>query len=70
LWGVEPSGLAHCFPEMRSLLERCRFPDCLHLAEPDCAVRAAVESGLLDAGRYESYRRLLTELLGAPRHWE
>lgn len=70
LWGVEPRDLAHCFPEMRPLLERCRFPDCRHLAEPDCAVRAGAESGLLDAGRYESYRRLLKELQGAPRHWE
>jgi ribosome biogenesis GTPase len=38
----------------------CRFQDCLHLREPQCAVRAAVESAAIDARRYESYRRLLS----------
>jgi len=37
----------------------CRFQDCLHRAEPDCAVRAAAERGELSARRYESYQRLL-----------
>lgn len=45
------------FPELETLAGGCRFADCLHLQEPDCAVRAAV-GGQLSARRYESYRRL------------
>lgn len=37
---------------------RCRFSDCHHLREPDCAVRAGVESGAISARRYESFKRL------------
>ena len=70
LAGVEPRELASCFPELRGLIDRCRFPDCRHLIEPGCAVRAAVDAGTVDPGRYESYRGLLAELTGAPRPWE
>ena len=70
LAGIEPRELARCFPEMRDLIDRCRFPDCRHLIEPGCAVRAAVDAGTVDSGRYASYRGLLEELTGAPRPWE
>jgi ribosome biogenesis GTPase len=70
LWGIEPRAMARCFPEMRPLLERCRFPDCHHLTEPGCAVRAGVELGQIAADRYDSYKGLLKELAAAPRHWE
>jgi len=46
------------FPEVDRLALGCRFIDCLHLQEPGCAIRTAVESGEMDARRYESYRRL------------
>lgn len=46
------------FAEIAALAPQCRFADCLHLREPNCAVRAAVESGAMSARRYESYRRL------------
>jgi len=46
------------FPEVRRLAGGCRFLDCRHMQEPDCAVIAAVESGDVLARRYESYRRL------------
>lgn len=42
----------------------CRFVDCSHLHEPDCAVRAAVERGEIARSRYESYRSIVTEDLG------
>jgi ribosome biogenesis GTPase len=45
------------FPEIAALSAGCRFGDCRHLREPDCAVSAAVGTAL-DARRYESYRRL------------
>jgi ribosome biogenesis GTPase len=47
------------YPEIAALAAGCRFPDCLHLREPQCAVRTAVDSAAIDARRYESYRRLL-----------
>lgn len=46
------------FPEVYRLAAGCRFQDCRHMQEPDCAVVAAVENGSLRARRYESYRRL------------
>lgn len=46
------------FPEVRRLSGGCRFLDCRHMQEPDCAVIAAVETGDVLARRYESYRRL------------
>jgi ribosome biogenesis GTPase / thiamine phosphate phosphatase len=62
LWALPPRELDKCFPEMRALRDECRFADCSHLTEPDCAVREAVESGLVSASRFDSYRRLLEEL--------
>lgn len=46
------------FVEVARLAPGCRFMDCRHMREPGCAVRQAVESGAMDARRYESYRRL------------
>jgi len=46
------------FREVARLAPGCRFLDCRHMREPGCAVRQAVESGTMDARRYESYRRL------------
>jgi ribosome biogenesis GTPase len=59
------------FPEVAALAGDCRFLDCLHLREPQCAVRSAVETGTLDSRRYESYRRLLnlTRQLDEKRGW-
>jgi ribosome biogenesis GTPase len=56
------------FREIDALAAQCRFADCRHLQEPDCAVRAAV-GGAFSARRYESYRRLrrLYERLSAER---
>jgi len=59
------------YPEIAALAPQCRFQDCLHLREPQCAVAAAVEAGSIDARRYESYRRLvnLTRQLDERRGW-
>lgn len=70
LWGIEPRELARCFPDIVPHLDGCKFPDCRHLTEPACAVRAAVKAGILQADRYDSYRVLLEELTSAPREWE
>jgi ribosome biogenesis GTPase / thiamine phosphate phosphatase len=66
LWALRPEELDHCFPEMRPLLGKCRFGDCRHIGEPDCAVRTAIHSGAVSAERYASYVQLLEELEAAP----
>lgn len=48
------------FPEIGKFGLDCKFADCLHLREPNCAVKAAIEAGDISARRYESYKRLLT----------
>ncbi|NVO32034.1 ribosome small subunit-dependent GTPase A [Hymenobacter lapidiphilus] len=47
--------LAHYFPEMRALLNQCRYHNCQHLHEPGCAVREAVDQGRIALPRYDSY---------------
>ncbi|MGW2418595.1 ribosome small subunit-dependent GTPase A [Streptomyces sp. NPDC001709] len=55
------SGVGRVFSEIEELAERCRFHDCAHESEPDCAVRSAVEGGELPQRRLESYRKLVRE---------
>jgi len=59
--------LPRLFAEMREPATRCRFEDCRHLAEPDCAVREAVAEGRIAASRYASYRELATA--PGPSQW-
>jgi ribosome biogenesis GTPase len=59
--------LPRLFAELREPATRCRFQDCRHLAEPDCAVREAVAEGRIAASRYASYRELATA--PAPSQW-
>jgi ribosome biogenesis GTPase len=54
-----PAEIGRHFPEIRQLLGRCKFNDCLHREEPSCAVRAAVDAGGVSRRRYESYLRLI-----------
>lgn len=61
LWGDEDA-LEATFVEVDDLATRCRFHDCRHDTEPGCAVRAAVESGELDADRLASWHKLQREL--------
>jgi len=69
LWLVPPDDLPHCFPEFRPHLGKCRFSDCVHIAEPDCAIRAAVERGEIDPSRYESYVKLRAEATESWPRW-
>jgi ribosome biogenesis GTPase / thiamine phosphate phosphatase len=54
-------GISRTFADLEELAGDCRFRDCAHEAEPGCAVRAAVESGALDADRLDRYRALQRE---------
>lgn len=60
--GTEKTELAECFPEFREYIADCRFQPCTHSHEPDCAVKAALEEGVIDAGRYKSYIDMLAEV--------
>jgi ribosome biogenesis GTPase len=62
LWSLPAHDLDKCFPEMRERRDQCRFNDCRHVAEPECAVREALAQGDITAERYDSYLRLLEEL--------
>ena len=57
-----PAGeLDNSFREFSKFAEKCRFADCAHIKEKDCAVRAAAESGEIARSRYESYLRMHEE---------
>jgi ribosome biogenesis GTPase len=60
---VHHSELKGLFPEFARFEDRCRFPNCTHEHEPDCAVLAAVEAEELPRSRYMSYLELLAEAL-------
>ena len=59
LWDVIPAEVVNYFRDLRPYVSRCRFPNCTHSHEADCAIKDAVADGHLDARRYESYLALL-----------
>lgn len=61
VWGVDPTEMDLCFPELRARRDACRFRGCTHLHEPGCAVIEAVEAGEIDPGRHEVYALLRDE---------
>ena len=61
--------LQYAFPDFAPYLGECQFHDCSHRAEPNCAVRAAVESGDIEKTRYDSYLRLY-EKASQIKQWE
>ena len=65
LWSLNAETLREYFPEFGMPAASCRFNDCTHLHEPDCAVKDAVSSGAIHRARYETYVRL-SEDLGSP----
>ncbi|NIG52721.1 ribosome small subunit-dependent GTPase A [Chitinophaga sp. Cy-1792] len=56
---IEKSELSHYFLEMQPYLSECQFNNCLHINEPGCAVKAAVEAGEINIDRYVSYATIL-----------
>lgn len=66
LWDIEPEEVDGYFPEIRDLVSECQFSNCLHLHEPGCAIKEAVENGKIHFDRYESYIRLRT---GEEEYW-
>ncbi|HWU81853.1 MAG TPA: ribosome small subunit-dependent GTPase A [Methylophilaceae bacterium] len=62
LYHLSIEQLEHAFIEFRPYLGKCRFNDCRHHKEPDCAILAAVESGTISPARLQCYQGLLREL--------
>ena len=62
MWALPAEHFDALFPEFRPFLDRCRFADCTHTVEPDCAVKAAIDAGDVSRARYESYLKLRDEL--------
>jgi ribosome biogenesis GTPase len=58
---LSTDAIAHAFVELRPLLGGCRFRDCRHDREPDCSVRAALQSGDIDPRRYAAFRSLCAQ---------
>jgi ribosome biogenesis GTPase / thiamine phosphate phosphatase len=54
--------LSHYFPEMRALINKCQFNNCMHTEEPNCAIKAAVNNNTIAAERYVSYRNILDSI--------
>lgn len=69
LWQIPPAELPDCFPEFRPHMDNCRFSDCKHLQEPDCAVTGALNRGEILLSRYESYVKLREEAVEAWPRW-
>lgn len=56
---MEPMKLAEAIPDFKPYVNGCRFRDCIHINEPDCAVRNAVEQGKIAAERYQHYQEVV-----------
>jgi ribosome biogenesis GTPase len=58
----DPAEIGPLFRDIRAIAEHCRFANCLHLQEPGCAVKSAVENAKLPESRYTSYKWLMTTM--------
>ncbi len=66
---LEPMDVTHNFRELFALSPQCRYPDCTHRTEPDCAVLAALEEGTVSELRYMNYVKIMEEV-GEQNYWE
>ena len=60
LWGVDTDYLEYYFPEMEPFINTCKYNDCAHVKEDNCAIQSAVENGDIHPERYRSYVVLKT----------
>jgi ribosome biogenesis GTPase len=65
LWDIFRDDLKHYFIEFQSLMKKCQFNNCMHLNEPGCAVKKAVEIGQIHQARYHNYQNIYTDLRAA-----
>ncbi|WP_434778404.1 ribosome small subunit-dependent GTPase A [Neisseria sp. Ec49-e6-T10] len=60
---IIPADLIHYFPDFRAFIGQCRFHNCTHRQEPNCAIKQAAENGLIEPQRLVFFQRLMDELL-------
>ena len=63
---IDKNELAHYYPEMKSIMNLCQFNNCMHINEPDCAIKKAVNNNTIDADRYVSYLNILDSIESKP----
>lgn len=61
LLDIEPQEVSHYFREMRELVNECKFNNCLHVNEPKCAVKQALQEGKISEERYKNYLNILED---------
>ena len=65
---LEPERIPRCYPEFMRVEGACRFNGCMHISEPDCAVKREVQEGSINKQRYERYVKIANEAIEARRH--
>lgn len=65
---MEPEEIPKAYREFAEFSPKCRFTGCMHLSEPDCAVKQALSEGVINRERYERYKKIANEALEARRH--
>jgi ribosome biogenesis GTPase len=58
---LEAANISHYFPEMREKLNQCKYHNCIHVNEPGCVIKQAVDDGEISISRYQSYLSILFE---------
>lgn len=59
---MEKEELKEYYPEFDSYRQDCRFLGCVHISEPDCSVKKALEEGYISKNRYENYKQFFQEI--------
>lgn len=70
MFKMNRSDLDYYFSEFRPFLSKCRYPNCTHIQEPDCAVKSAVEQDAIPPWRYDSYVKLYNDQEEFLESWE
>ena len=66
---IELTSFARVFKDFNKLANNCRFNTCLHKDEPNCAVKKAVDEGIIDSRRYSNYLHLMNEIKDGKHVW-
>lgn len=61
VWNID-EGLKRTFSDIEELAANCRFRDCQHDKEPGCAIKKAIDEGIISSGRFQSYLKLQKEI--------
>jgi ribosome biogenesis GTPase len=68
--GFAPEEIGQYFVEIREVMPQCRFTNCLHENEPDCAVQQAVVEGRISEQRFTSYLGIMADVRSSFKRWE